>query len=297
MGSKYVDGVVDAKSGLAVNGALVINSSGVMVNASLAAIAAGTWTGATSITTLGTITTGIWNAGAITSSGTVTISGGSWPGALTSTAIAYHTAGDGLTLAGAGTTNDIVLVNKSGSGVLVVPTGTTAANFQGTLSANGGISGTTGTFSSKTVSATGSSVIVGDALSASTGVGRAKATIGNTTGISELLIGQAGGNNLVIGWTYNATPSAAYANIGSYGGGNPLALQADGGRVLIGTTTDDGATKLQVAGGISGTTGAFSGAVSLGNTVNAVNPTAPNRTVTIVVGGVTLYLAAKTTND
>jgi len=41
----------------------------------------------------------------------------------------------------------------------------------------------------------------------------------------------------------------------------------------------------------------FSGAVSLGNTVNSVSPTAPNRTVTIVIGGTTYYLAAKTTND
>jgi hypothetical protein len=39
------------------------------------------------------------------------------------------------------------------------------------------------------------------------------------------------------------------------------------------------------------------GAISIGNTVNAVSPTSPNRTVTIVIGGVTYYLAAKTTND
>lgn len=41
----------------------------------------------------------------------------------------------------------------------------------------------------------------------------------------------------------------------------------------------------------------FSGAVSLGNTVNSVSPTSPNRTVTMVIGGTTYYLAAKTTND
>ena len=41
----------------------------------------------------------------------------------------------------------------------------------------------------------------------------------------------------------------------------------------------------------------FSGAVTIGNTVNTVSPTSPNRTVTMVVNGVTLYLAAKTTND
>ena len=41
----------------------------------------------------------------------------------------------------------------------------------------------------------------------------------------------------------------------------------------------------------------FSEAVSLGNTVNSVSPTSPNRTVTMVIGGTTYYLAAKTTND
>ena len=40
-----------------------------------------------------------------------------------------------------------------------------------------------------------------------------------------------------------------------------------------------------------------SGAISVGNTVNSVIPTLPNRTVTMVIGGTTYYLAAKTTND
>jgi len=46
-------------------------------------------------------------------------------------------------------------------------------------------------------------------------------------------------------------------------------------------------------------TGALSstGALAIGNTVNTVSPTSPNRTVTIVIGGTTYYLAAKTTND
>lgn len=39
------------------------------------------------------------------------------------------------------------------------------------------------------------------------------------------------------------------------------------------------------------------GAISIGNTVNSVSPTSPNRTVTIVINGTTYYLAAKTTND
>jgi hypothetical protein len=39
------------------------------------------------------------------------------------------------------------------------------------------------------------------------------------------------------------------------------------------------------------------GELRIGNTVNTVSPTSPNRTVTIVIGGTTYYLAAKTTND
>jgi len=50
---------------------------------------------------------------------------------------------------------------------------------------------------------------------------------------------------------------------------------------------------------LAATTGAatFAGAVTIGNTVNAVSPTSPNRTITMVVNGVTLYIAAKLTND
>ena len=51
-------------------------------------------------------------------------------------------------------------------------------------------------------------------------------------------------------------------------------------------------TGLAVTGTLSAT-----GALAIGNTVNTVSPTSPNRTVTIVIGGTTYYLAAKTTND
>jgi hypothetical protein len=51
-------------------------------------------------------------------------------------------------------------------------------------------------------------------------------------------------------------------------------------------------TGLAVTGALSAT-----GALAIGNTVNTVSPTSPNRTVTIVINGTTYYLAAKTTND
>jgi hypothetical protein len=62
------------------------------------------------------------------------------------------------------------------------------------------------------------------------------------------------------------------------------------------TSTTTGA--LQVAGGV-GVEGAafFGGAIAIGNTVNTVTATLPNRTITMVIGGTTYYIHAKTTND
>ena len=41
----------------------------------------------------------------------------------------------------------------------------------------------------------------------------------------------------------------------------------------------------------------FAGSIAIGNTVNTVSPTSPNRTITMVIGGTTYYIHAKTTND
>jgi hypothetical protein len=56
-------------------------------------------------------------------------------------------------------------------------------------------------------------------------------------------------------------------------------------------------TSLGNAFSISGVAVTFGAAIAIGNTVNTVSPTSPNRTVTIVIGGTTYYLHAKTTND
>ena len=50
-------------------------------------------------------------------------------------------------------------------------------------------------------------------------------------------------------------------------------------------------------GGVSKASIGLAGDIKIGNTLNSVSPTAPNRTITMVVGGVTVYIAAKTTND
>ena len=66
------------------------------------------------------------------------------------------------------------------------------------------------------------------------------------------------------------------------------------------TNTASGASSLledwQI-GGVSKASIGLAGDIKIGNTLNSVSPTAPNRTITMVVGGVTVYIAAKTTND
>jgi hypothetical protein len=47
----------------------------------------------------------------------------------------------------------------------------------------------------------------------------------------------------------------------------------------------------------SGTIMTVGGPIAIGNTLNSVSPTSPNRTITMVVNGTTVYIAAKTTND
>lgn len=120
------------------------------------------------------------------------------------------------------------------------------------------------------------------------------------------------------------SPAASNLTLATGSFGTALTVASATGKVGIGTTTPS--TMLEVAGVIKttdstassttgngalvvaggagilgainvGGTGTFGGAVTIGNTVNTVSPTSPNRTVTMVVNGVTLYFAAKTSND
>ena len=66
------------------------------------------------------------------------------------------------------------------------------------------------------------------------------------------------------------------------------------------TNTASGATTKAMnvkVGGSSVFSVGMAGTVAIGNTVNTVTATLPNRTITMVIGGSTFYLHAKTTND
>jgi len=185
---------------------------------------------------------------------------------------------NGLFLSGAGNTNTHLVLNSS-SQVLI---GTTDAT------------GLTGTGGLKIASSTAGSA----------GAGALVVTGGLATGAASYI----GGELTVSGSDKNI-------NISSTAESPALLWTATGGnaanrswRAVINNSEngDWGLYQSTTAGGAANTkrlsfnqSGAatFSGAVTIGNTVNTVSPTSPNRTITMVVNGVTLYLAAKTTND
>ncbi len=81
--------------------------------------------------------------------------------------------------------------------------------------------------------------------------------VGNTSGKSKLYFGQATNNNLVIEWTYNATPADASARITTWGYANDfyidakvLSLQTNNSAGQVGIGTDDPQAKLDVRGNI-----------------------------------------------
>ncbi|HSV48354.1 MAG TPA: hypothetical protein VLJ58_21375 [Ramlibacter sp.] len=108
----------------------------------------------------------------------------------------------------------------------------------------------------------------------------------------------ADGSTLALSGAFSLTLTATGATNVTFPTTGTLATRAGAETLTNKTLTTP------VINGFSGTgngsiTGdlAVSGAVSIGNTVNAVAPTAPDRTITMVIGGTTYYLHAKTTND
>jgi hypothetical protein len=157
------------------------------------------------------------------------------------------------------------------NGALGTPTSGTVTNLTGTASINingtvGATTPSTGAFT--TLSASGDVTLAASSnLVANKSVLIADGTAGTATGAIYFI---------------NDTDTGFYR-----AGGNTLGFMGNG--ASLGTWSPTG---LAVTGALSST-----GALAIGNTVNTVSPTSPNRTVTIVIGGTTYYLAAKTTND
>jgi hypothetical protein len=166
-------------------------------------------------------------------------------------------------------TNQLVSTVATGTAPFVVASTTNIPNLNAsslngaTFAAPGAIgSGTASTGAFTTLSATGATRIM------TNNVYYAGTTTG---GASQNLIGIGADDNTAI-----VSKS-----------GNTIKMDAGGS--TIGTFSSTG---MAVTGALSST-----GALAIGNTVNTVSPTSPNRTVTIVIGGTTYYLHAKTTND
>lgn len=86
----------------------------------------------------------------------------------------------------------------------------------------------------KSDAVTASTLAVGDDIKSSTAAGRARLQVGNTTGVAELILGQASNRALLFGWVYNATAASAFGILETFGGNNELRVQNTTGPLRLG---------------------------------------------------------------
>lgn len=91
------------------------------------------------------------------------------------------------------------------------------------------------------------------------------------------------------------TPTARIHILGSTTAASTAPIKITAGTNM--TTAETGAIEYNGTNLFFTRTGTTRESVICANAVNAVSPTAPNRTITVVIDGTTYYLAAKTTND
>lgn len=205
----------------------------------------------------------------------------------------YLNATHGLIVGGkAGSTNDVYITNSGGTAAITVPTGTANVGIGGNLTVSGGTI-TTGNTTPLALTTGGGTVldlryvassvnylqIVPSAATGANVILRASGSDTNVTlyydsqgtGSHNFRTGNAGGNGIQVS-VLNTVSADRYITLTGSNGGNPT-ISVSAGELALGTN-----------------------AWTLG-TANVVSPTSPNRTLTVTIGGVTYYIAAKTTND
>jgi hypothetical protein len=281
-----------------------------------AALTDETGTGANVFATSPTLTTPISATLTAPAATALTLAGGSSGASLVLGQGAN--AGMSITPSGTGAVNLINSVNVNGVtgvGKLAVRTGTdenahfrTATAIGGTgvgldmlNDANGAV--VAFTLRASATRLTGGVVSITDSTAGSAGAGALVVTGGLSAGGASYFGGAVtGADYLRSKYGTLASPGIQVGdeNAGMFVSGGYLKFKGGtSGGIVFRNAADTADVFYVLNNGNMNTTGAatFGGAVTIGNTVNAVSPTSPNRTITMVVNGVTLYIAAKLTND
>jgi hypothetical protein len=122
----------------------------------------------------------------------------------------------------------------------------------------------------------------------------------NTYVSDKFAIGSLNNDLTVDLYVATGADKSIIVNLSPSGSGNSFLLAGTGAFVIGAKSSADviirtnNTDRLTINGSGVAT---FSGEVRIGNTVNIVSPTNPNRTIEMVIGGTTYYLHAKTTND
>lgn len=287
-------------------------------------------------TTLSSSSTTTLNGTTIPASSTLLTSGGALgtPSSGTLTNATGLPVSTGLSGLGTGVATALA-VNVGSAGALVTnggalgtPSSGTVTNLTGTASINingtvGATTPSTGAFTSLSVS--GGAYITGAVNIGSTGVGLetgVASSVNVLRGFDRTTISYAPVSIRSSTFDYKSDETSTVLSASSTGlavtgtlsstgilsgpGFRASKVTATSGLVKI---QDEGANVYNVIGSRNNADNAalplnfqassfdFNAAIAIGNTVNTVSPTSPNRTVTIVIGGTTYYLHAKTTND
>lgn len=247
----------------------------------------------------GTITGNPTFSGNITHSGQLIVQGGTAPasgagntvmlGTLaasptlsnTGQAVFYNSIAGGAVTQGDGTTFDVAFVNKSGSTVFGIPTGTTKLNFAGLAlgtcvnaigldSGNNTVliscPGAAASIQIGTTTITGSPT-VGDCLSTATG-----------PLLGQLVCAQLNVQDQTLSGGANVTSlSLSTGNITVDCGARPLQFITNNGAFTITAPANDGSCMLLITNGASASTVTFSGFTVNGNTGEALTTTNTNK--------------------